>query len=265
MKLTVFKTLLVSALLAVSLTGPVLACGMMGPVIVCTITPIDFPIPMGEPQATVPDRPWDVEIRFRGFTTFSQAVMGDNCAAAVRIPQQLADVYAMDMVLAGTNTPVAGLSEFGSNPNTGRGFSKLSDGLPDWMGFSAQVTRKIPEVSVDLVFHAEVMNSSEPDPVKALARYLGSTPSVIGAGSADEKGDPSNPEHPEHTGIASVDEVEMGGPQACPADTYDFQTGIFKAPNVEVNVFGEVVNFEVEMSTSSTDPFTLQLLNATPK
>jgi hypothetical protein len=54
-------------------------------------------------------------------------------------------------------------------------------------------------------------------------------------------------------------------PTICQADTYDLKTGIFKAPNLEVDVFNTKLKFAIEMKTINQNPFQLELTKVTPK
>lgn len=263
MKITAIKTLLLTVLLVIGISAKSFAC---------TSTPPKPPIWITSYHKVFFNRIgfWVYIIRIHKLTTFgTQVSSGQVCACGLRLPSDIGEIFAAKLVLSDTDIPYPGLSEFVFNANTGKGFSLLSQGLSDWVGFSAKVSQDIdPDVPVDLLFYARI-KSDKDEAMKRFEEYIKSGQTLIGTSGANANGTPViSEEHPDHTVVTAAGEVEImedNDTTDCPADTYDLKTGIFKAPNLEVDVLSQKVKFAIEMKTINRNPFQLELINITPK
>jgi len=260
MKITAVKTLLLTALLVIGISSQAFACTKTPPKPAIWVT-----------SAHIVSKQfgfWIYIIRIHKLTTFGTKVgSGQVCACAFRLPRDIGEVFAAKLVLSDTDIPYPGLSEFVFNPNTGKGFNLLSNGQPDWVGFSAKVSQNIdPNVPVDLLFYARI-KSDKDDAMKRFEEYMKSGKTLLATSGANANGKPIvDKEHPDHTVVTAAGEVEiMPKKPECLADTYDLKTGIFKAPNLEVDIFNQKLKFAIEMKTINQNPFQLELINITPK
>jgi hypothetical protein len=184
----------------------------------------------------------------------------------LKLPRDIGEIFAAKLVLSDTEIPYPGLSEFVFNKKTGAGFTLLSQGATDWVGFSAKVSQNIdPDVPVDLLFYARI-KSDKDEAMKKFEEYIKKNDQpLVATSGADAQGLPVvDKEHPDHTVITAAGEVKiMPPPPEC--STYDLETGIFKASDVAVDVLNQKLHFAVEMKTIKQNPFQFELTNVTPK
>lgn len=262
MKIIAIKTLLLTVLLVIGISANSFAC---------THTPPKPAVWVTHAHIVTPKFGfWIYIIRIHKLTTFGTKVSsGQVCACALRLPSDIGEIFAAKLVLSDTDILYPGLSEFVFNRKTGAGFTLLSQGANDWVGFSAKVSQDIdPDVPVDLLFYARI-KSDKDEAMKRFEEYIKSGQTLIGTSGANANGTPViSEEHPDHTVVTAAGEVEImedNDTTDCPADTYDLKTGIFKAPNLEVDVLSQKVKFAIEMKTINRNPFQLELTNITPK
>lgn len=262
MKITAVKTLLLTALLVIGISANSFACTHTKPKPRIWVTHAHIVTPkFGF---------WIYIIRVHKLTTFgTKAGSGQVCACAFRLPRDIGEIFAAKLVLSDTDIPYPGLSEFGLNPNTSKVFTLLSNGFSDWVGFSAKVSQDIdPDVPVDLLFYARI-KSDKDESMKRFEEYIKKADQILVATSgADAQGLPVvDKEHPDHTVLTAAGEVKImpKEPIKCPTDTYDLNTGIFKAPDVAVDVLNQTLHFAVEMKTVNQNPFQFELTDVKPK
>ena len=258
MKITAVKTLLLTALLVIGISSQAFAC---------TSTPPKPPIWVHSYHKVFNKFGfWIYIIRVHKLTTFgTQVGNGQVCACAFRLPRDIGEIFAAKLVLSDTDIPYPGLSEFVLNKNTAKGFNLLSDGLSDWVGFSAKVSQNIePDVPVDLVFYAR-LKSDKDEAMKKFEEYLKAGKPLVATSGANANGLPIKDKlHPDHTVVTGAGDLQiMPKPPKC-ADTFDLKTGIFKAPDVAVDVLNQTLHFDVEMKQINNE-LKFEVTKATPK
>jgi hypothetical protein len=259
MKITAVKTLLLTTLLVIGISANSFAC---------TRTPVKPPVWVTSAHIVSKQFGfWIYIIRIHKLTTFGTKVgSGQVCACALKLPRDIGEIFAAKLVLSDTEIPYPGLSEFVFNKKTGAGFTLLSQGATDWVGFSAKVSQNIdPDVPVDLLFYARI-KSDKDEAMKKFEEYIKKNDQpLVATSGADAQGLPVvDKEHPDHTVITAAGEVKiMPPPPEC--STYDLETGIFKASDVAVDVLNQKLHFAVEMKTIKQNPFQFELTNVTPK
>ena len=254
MKITAVKTLLLTTLLVIGISANSFAC---------TRTPVKPVMSITSAHLVSPNSGiWVYIIRVHKLTTFgTKANSRQVCASGLILPSEIGKLYAAQLVLKDTDTPYPGLSEFVLNAKTGAGFTLLSQGATDFIGFSAKVSQNIdPKVPVDLLFYVRIKNDD--DAMKRFEEYMKSGKTLLATSGANANGKPIvDKEHPDHTVITAAGEVKIMPDKPTECSTYDLNTGIFKASDVAVDVLNQKLHFEVEMKTVNQNPFQLEVTN----
>ncbi|WP_069471178.1 hypothetical protein [Candidatus Marithrix sp. Canyon 246] len=251
--------MLLTALLVIGISSQALAC---------THTPPKPRIWITHAHIVTPNFGfWIYIIRVHKLTTFGTKVgSGQVCACAFRLPRDIAEIFAAKLVLSDTDIPYPGLSEFVFNKITGKGFNLLSNGLSDWVGFSAKVSQNIdPDVPVDLLFYARI-KSDKDEAMKRFEEYVKSGQTLLGTSGANANGTPIvDKEHPDHTVVTAAGDLQIMPPKSKFCSTYDLNTGIFKVSDVEVDILNQKFHFAADMKTINQNPFQFELTNLTAK